>query len=511
MGNAIQFGIYRVSLIILSFCSILVLHAQDYYVDTKGVKHDVEITKWFLNQGFIKSENKVKPLFIDEVQEIYRKQAELTYLPYSDFVKNIDYLNVFLPSVESLRALKTDYFKDEYVEVWVSGEYLVYHIYKADYANEGDFYNVSNVQEYQHKFKNNNLFKQKDGSSLPEITSGVVFVYHDSVGFNKIVANDIEDDYFKLQISKYTFNARLNDSIFSAAFKLKPKNFLNFFSEEISPLTAVQYNDEDLADYYISSLRNGGALVVLLNLDKKKIELYRNSGNTKLADELEEKLNFENKMYALSFLDPKVFDFCKVYITDAKNRGLVLNGTRESIFLNKNLEIDTDIVLEEKFVLFARKGQVFETRLADPFNTKKKVVSSNPVVQDAMVIYDTGNIHLLDPFPVFVRASTANYGSKEKMKKSKKVKDQLAVSPEKSPSNLEFSEIASELQRKNNLEIVDKSILAVAYTFNYNFYNYYLKATKRKVHTLFNYQWKNGYNYTNSNWTPAPFVSVPRL
>jgi hypothetical protein len=508
MGNAIQFGIYRISLIFFSFCSIYILQAQDYYEDTAGVKRNIKIEKWHLNQCFFKSEDKENPLFIDEIQGIYRSQAELTYVPYSNFVKNIEYLNFLMPSIESLRALETDYFKDENFEVWLTNQYVVYHLINPDYANEGDFYNVSNGNDYKEKFIDDNLFNQKGESGLQEIHSGVVFVFHDSVGLNKIVANDIEDDYFKLQISKYTFNSRLNDSIFNTEFKLKQKNFLNFFNEEISPLTAVQYNDEDLADYYISSLRNGGALIVLLNLDKKKIDLYRNSGNTKLADELEEKLNFENKMYARSFLDPKVFDFCKVYLTDAKNRGLVLNGTSEAIFLNQNLEIDSSIIFEQDFVLFARKGQVFETQLADPFNTKKKVVSSNPVVQDAMVIYDTGNVHLLDPFPFFIRASTASYGSKEKMKKSKKVKAQLEISPRNTTSDLELADVANDLQRESEL---DKGILAVAYSFNYNFYKYYLKASKRKVPTSFDYQWKNTYSYTNSNWTPAPFVSVPRL
>jgi len=505
MGNAIQFGIYRIGLSFFSLCSILMLRAQDFYVDTQGVKHEIEISKWFVNQCFISVENKVEPLFIDEVQAIYRGQAEVQYVPYSNFVKKLDYLDFLLPSVESLRSLGTDYFKDEHFEIWISGPYVVYQVSKAIYSKESDYFDVANIAQYEEKFEDITFFNSKD-----EISSGVVFVYHDSVGFNKIVAGDIEDDYFRLQISKYTFNARLDDSIFSAEFKLKQSKFLNFFDEEISRLTAVQYNDEDLADYYITSLRNGGALVVLLNLDKKKIELYRNSGNTKLANELEEKLNFENKMYTISFLDSQVFDFCKVYLTDAKNRGLVLNGTTEPIFLNKNLEIDSGILLQEKFVLFARGGQVFETQLANQFNTQKKVVTSNPVIQDAMVIYDASNVQIIDPFPFFVRTSTASFVSKDKMKRSKKVKNKLAVNTDN--STFDFVDIALELQKRNNLEKLDRNTLGIAYTFNNNFYSYYLKATNHKVNVPYgqNFKWNNSYNYSNFNWFSAPSITVPR-
>ena len=510
MGSAIQFGIYRLNIILFFIFSWFMLQAQDYYLDQQGQRHEVTIGAWSLNHALIVDEADLKPLFLNQIQAIYRAQAELEYVPYSSLVKNVEYLDFLIPSVASLRALSIDYFVDEHLEVWLSNDYVVYHILKPNYLKASDLNQVAQPSLYQDQLNAPSLFVQSEGNTYPEITAGTVFLYHDSVGFNKVVADNMEDDYFRLQISKYTFNARMNDSIFSAEFKLKQKNFLSFFDEQISPLSAAQYNDQDLADFYISSLRNGGALVVLLNLDKRKIDLYRNSGNTKLADELEAKLNFENAMFAISFLDPMVFDFCKVYITDAKNRGLVLNGTQEAIFLNHKLEIDSSIHLEEKFVLFARKGQVFETQFVNSQNTQKKMVTSNPVVQDAVVIYDNNNIQVVDPFPNYVRAATASFSSKGKVKKTKKAKADLAVQNNVPVKYDDFGDLASALQSKYNLEAIDKNKLGVAYTFNNNFYKYYAKLTavQRKAST--SYRWKNTYNYSNGKWILAPSITSPR-
>lgn len=451
----------------------------------------------FLNQVFYTQEDEVKPLFIDEIREVYVGQAELSYVPYSNYVKDLDYLNFLMPSIEGLRALKTDYYTDEHFEVWISGQYLIYEVKKAHYANEGDFFDVANMQDYKNKFSDSKLSFQDN--SLAEIQTGVVFVYHDSVGFNKVVADDIADDYFRLQISKYTFDSRLNDSIFSAEFKLKQSKFLDFFSEEISPLTAVQHNDKDLARYYIASLHQGGALIVLLNLDKRKIDLYRNAGQTNIADELERKLLQENRSIALAFLEENIYNFSAVYVTDAKNRSLILNGETKNMFLDRNLELDSMIVLNESFYLFARSGQVYETQIVDQNNPQRKQVTSTPVVQDAMVIYDRDNIQLMDPFPFYVRSSTAQFASG---KQKKSVKNSAVFDKNNDFDNVKSAVAA--LQNKYNYENIDNSQVGVAILFNKNFAQFYTGILDGKSYDFRQFKWNNKNVWSNNRWLPAP-------
>ena len=496
MGNAIQFGIYRFVLIGIFGLSFFTVAAQDFVLSLKEDTQKIKISSWYLNQ-FLYQED-TKTFFTDEVNAVYRAESEVVYQPYSSFVEDLDYVDFLLPTIESIRALGTDYFRDENLEVWVTGDYVLYEIRSSRYAKEKYLSNVVLDENQQDKLSDSKLFASNEKDSLIEIPNNVIFIYHDSVGFNKIVADDIEEDYFKLLLSRYTFDAKLNDTIFSEDFKLKDKNFLDFFDEEISALTAVQYSDKDLAEYYITSLRDHGALILLLNLDMRKIELYRNSGNTKLADNLERDLWEQNISYYLGFTDTALFNFCNVYVTDAKNRTAILAGETQNIFLNKDLKVDSTITLKEDFYLFARKGQVFETQLIDPDNHKKKEVTSTPVVQNAMVIYGRDNVQVMSPFPFYVRISTAQLGNKKKIKKKETEID------EKSSSFEEFDNLTKYVETKYNVENLKSSELAVAISFDQNLTRFYNNIINGRAQNFKRFDWGNEKVWTNGAWEMAP-------
>lgn len=504
MGNATLCGIYRFIATFFSIALFSIGFSQDYYVDLKGDTQQVEITNWFFNHFICRKGKEVEAIFTDDVQSVYRSQAELTYVPYSSYSSDSSYIDFFIPSVQSVKNLATDFFADDNFEVWVSGDYMLFEIVGAEYSNVQDFEDVffpmlSSTSSYQLKFDNYKLFKAKDREYPIEIPKGIIFIYHDSVGFDKIVAEDMEEDYFKLLLSRYTFDAALNDSIFNEDFKLRQNKFLDFFDQNISALTQVQFNDRDLAKYYIASL-NEGALIVLLNLDMRKIDLYRNSGNASLANKLEEKLFLSNRSTAVSFLDSAVYNFSKVYVADAKSRTLILDGVRTNIFLNADLEVDSSIVLEEEFFLFARNGQVFETQPIDQTNKKKKQVTSTPVIQDALVIYDHKNVQIMDPFPFFIREfSSGIKASGGKVKKNSNT--------EQNESGFEDSkELIKYLADKYNMDKLISSKVSLASALNNSFFRFYRNSFRGNTPDYKHLTWMNSYIWESKTWKISPQI-----
>lgn len=464
MENATQFGIYRIFIFLLLNIFGLNLFAQDYYVDLEGKQHEIEISSWNFDVFQYQEAGEIKTLAPHQVQTVYRSQAEVIYVPISSLLKTDHHQAFFIPTIQSLKALSTDNFRDENFEVWLTGDYVVYEVQNLGATFVKDInVNIESVEAYD------------------------VFIYSDKAGFNKIVSSKIENDAYKVLLSKYISRASLKDSIFNDKIPLKPKKFLSFFHENESPLTAIIHSDKDKAAYYIKTLKEEGALILLLNLDLKKIELYRNAGNEKLANQLEEGLLKDNLSYAYSFLDTQVFNFCNVYVTDAKNRSLILNGVKENIFLDKNLQIDSNVVLKEEFYLFARQGVLFETRLENSnYNTQKKIVSSTPVVQDAMVIYDVVNTQVVEPFPNYIRIATARFLINKKVAKGKKKEN-----------DQQFNDLVSKMKVTSGLNNFNLNALGVATSFNANFHNYYNKRGNEKVSNSKVYQWNAKYTYNS--------------
>ena len=492
MGSAIQSGIYKIFLFFFSLSSGFCLLAQDYYVDRQGDTHYVSIADWHIDYFLCNDENEQYFISVSQVLSVYRSQAELVYKPYSIQVGDGEYADFFMPEIASFKALQTDFFRDEIYNMWSSGQYLLFEVYNAQ-----NLLNV-NLEELQQKEGWTQIvdFEEllKSGSnelSSQKLPDGLLIIYHDEVGFNLVVTGDMEEDYFKLLISKYSFNRELNDSLFSGDLKVKQKNFLDFFDERISPLTAVQWDDTDLAEYYINSLKEYGALVVLLNLDMRKIELYRDAGNASLADKLEEELKLENQSYAAVFRDAAIFDFCPVYITDAKNMSAILDGQRENIFLNTELSIDSNIAMNEDFCLFVRKGQVYETQAVNQATWKRQKITSNPVVQDAFVIYDASNVQIMPPFPFYERISTARYSQIEYYTGSDNLSD--------------VSSAIKYLKKKYGLLDLDRNSIEVASSMNRNLHGFHKKVVHRYRKFQKQLTWHNSFIY-NGEWIESPTI-----
>lgn len=159
----------------------------------------------------------------------------------------------------------------------------------------------------------------------------------------------------------------------------------------------IYESDRQAAFAQIMGLKDSGAIVLRLILHKKNADLYRQAGNTKLADKLEKDLRLSNKTLALSFLDES-FNFCPVYVIESADYGRVLNGQESGYFLDKNLNIDSSIVMKEKYFLFIDIGSVYEVvRKDDSF--LKSEVTSTPVIQNALVFKDKNLQQLFKPFP----------------------------------------------------------------------------------------------------------------
>lgn len=496
MGSAIQSGIYKIFLIFFSLSSGFLLLAQDYYVDLHGDTHYISIADWHIDYFLCNDANEQYFVSVTQVLSVYRSQAELVYKPYSIQVGEGEYADFFMPAKESFRALQTDFYRDEFYNMWSSGQYVLFEVHNAQNLLNADIEELQQKEGWMQIVDAEEVLKSESNElSAQKLPDGLLFIYHDEVGFKSLVPGDMEEDYFKLLISKYSFNRELNDSLFSGDLKIKQKNFIDFFDERVSPLTAVQWDDTDLAEYYINSLKEFGALVVLLNLDMRKIELYREAGNVSLADKLEEELKLENQSFAAAFMDAAIFDFSPVYVTDAKNMSAILDGQRENIFLNTDLSIDSSIIMSEDFCLFARKGQVYETQAVNQSTWKRQKITSNPVVQDAFVIYDASNVQIMPPFPFYERISTARYSQIEYHTGSDNLSD--------------VSSAIKHLKKTYGLMDLEKNSVEVASSINRNLHGFHKKATHRYRKFQKQLTWNNSFVY-NAEWIESPTIFKKR-
>jgi len=136
MENVIRFGIYRFTLLVFSLLLTLNTFGQDYYISLEGDTQYMEITTWCFNQFYFETDTSVEAMFCDDFQSVYRAQSKVSYLSYSSFVEELDYVEFLLPSIASLRALSTDYFRDEHVEAYISGDYILYRCKSPDYTSK---------------------------------------------------------------------------------------------------------------------------------------------------------------------------------------------------------------------------------------------------------------------------------------------------------------------------------------------------------------------------------------
>lgn len=165
-------------------------------------------------------------------------------------------------------------------------------------------------------------------------------------------------------------------------------------------------NDREKAFTQIALLKNG-ALIVRFRTQDRKIEAYRNAGNIKLANQLEKELSDFNKALAQAF--KTYYQFSKVYFMYPADYSRFLAGDTAGYFYNYNMVLDTSIAIDRLDDFFiCEYGPVYAEDIIDPNNARTKVVTSTPMLQDALVIKDTDLDQLLTPFPnhVSIRLKT---------------------------------------------------------------------------------------------------------
>lgn len=364
-----------------------------------GTENTTLVKMWYAN-GFITENDET--VHSNNIAEVYREINNVKYKPLSYYFKDNKVSNFLLPSVESLKSLETDYFTDENVEVWLQKNYIIYRLKNYVYFDEN--------------------------GELKRFNQNPIYICHDSIGFNKMYGDGIAEEEYKILLNKYFRAYNLYDFIYNPYNKVLSKDFLSFFDEQIIKRTEINYKDADLKDYYTQKLRKG-ALIVLLNVTSKNAETYRNAGNEKLANKIQQKLYEDNKKIYDEYRNKENYNYSAIYFTDANNMQDILNGKRENVFFNSSLQVDNDIKLKENFVLFVRKGTVFETTLLDNYIVTKSVSASTPKMQGVMVIYDCNNNQFIEPYIMMQKFQSAktfnNYFQKrfEKISEKEKLAD----------------------------------------------------------------------------------------
>jgi len=275
---------------------------------------------------------------------------------------------------------------------------------------------------------------------------------------------------------------------------------LFFFVNTIAFSQKNNISDVKKARKQIVALKENGALVIRLHLSKKKINLYRKAGKTKLADKLQEELDNNNYFIALAFQD-STFTFCPVYVIDTKDYGRIINGEKSGFFLNENMEVDSSIVMEEDYFLFVERGDVYE-QVGDG-NFKNSVTSSSIVITDAFVIKDENMNQLIKPFPFFRRITAySNLGSNlgfysislkkwvfnynfiektdERYERNKAIISKRLRNMSKEEIHKDSKNISAYYKNIYKIEKKDLNIPYSIYKFNVKLMTYYLKMKNEK-------------------------------
>lgn len=176
------------------------------------------------------------------------------------------------------------------------------------------------------------------------------------------------------------------------------------------------------ATAHLDSLKNQGAIIVLLKSKSRAIEAYEKAGNQKVADEMMEHNNILNKRLIKAY--KMYWNFCPVYFMYNKDIEAFNNGQRDSIFLDSTLHTSTSIHFTKSFYIFHDYGTFYEiqNKEHDTAPSKWKIDSYknfNPsegvqVKSDCIVVKDKMMYQYRYPFPDYVQT----WGSMSGIKKA---------------------------------------------------------------------------------------------
>jgi hypothetical protein len=176
----------------------------------------------------------------------------------------------------------------------------------------------------------------------------------------------------------------------------------------LSAVTSIAQYNRTIAYQQIKDLKTG-ALVVRLKTNDKSVLAYRQSGRNEIADRMVADRATMNRKIITAFRS--FLDFCPVYFIYTKNTDDLKTG-KNGIFLNDTLAIDTSIYIKENFYLLAEYGSVMANERVDEYHYKGVYTtqeSSRVVGQSALVMLDTSNIQLKEPFPFYETVYLDNY------------------------------------------------------------------------------------------------------
>lgn len=190
-------------------------------------------------------------------------------------------------------------------------------------------------------------------------------------------------------------------------------------------LIAVQFScneqmlqrDIESAQEQITSLKEGGALVVRLRRQDRKISKLKEKGFDAKAKIVSEEASVLNKELMAAF--KAEFNFCPVYFIDERGTEAIRAGeTKKNVFLDDNLEIDESIICEAKYILTAEFGETVNSR---DDNFESQVLhkgdrgsemrntyqgSSSEVAVTGLIMKTAKFAQLRRPFPFYVREYT---------------------------------------------------------------------------------------------------------
>lgn len=144
-----------------------------------------------------------------------------------------------------------------------------------------------------------------------------------------------------------------------------------------------------------------GVLLVRLRTSENAIANLKKAGNEKMAATIQRQQKAANQrlMYAFN----QEFKFCPVYFFYSTHSDKVLAGLPKGIFLNKDLEVDANIMLPDTNFFVAEVTELQQFREdSDPSRTSINA----EVTFRALVLRDKKFHQLAKPFPFFIKAAS---------------------------------------------------------------------------------------------------------
>jgi hypothetical protein len=166
-----------------------------------------------------------------------------------------------------------------------------------------------------------------------------------------------------------------------------------------------------VAKWQINQLKNG-ALVVRLHSNQTLVESLKKMGKADLATQKEQESFAINKNIVKAF--QRCYNFSKVYFFFGEHTDTLLNGTRSGIFLDSNLSVDPNIVMNEKFFMMLEKDDIYNSSIGFfPEDTAKFIKERGNITDhtDYLVMKNKYGHQVKAPFPVSASSFVEDAGS----------------------------------------------------------------------------------------------------